>query len=67
MKPLDRIVNFGGEIMIYAEMIAQLRLIAQASGHPNPQALVDRYLQGFDHDRGRDRGNDCTIPSCSNI
>lgn len=64
---LDRMVIFGGKTMTYGEMVKQLREIAQASGHPNPQALVDRYLQGFDHGRGRDRGNDCTAPSCRNI
>ncbi len=52
MKALDRMVNFGGETMTYGEMVKQLHSIAEASGHPDPQVLVSRYLQGFDRSCG---------------
>jgi hypothetical protein len=45
---LKQPVNYGGLIVTRGEMIADLTRIAEASGHPNPQALVSRYMQGFE-------------------
>ncbi len=39
-------VVYGGEAMSRGKMIADLQRVAQASGHPNPQACVDAYLRG---------------------
>jgi hypothetical protein len=44
---LEHIVSFGGERMTYGEMIRRLQQTARATGHPKPQLLVDRYLQGW--------------------
>jgi hypothetical protein len=45
---LEHIVTFGGERMTRGEMIRRLQQTARATGHPNPQILVDRYLQGWE-------------------
>ena len=45
---LEHIVSFGGERMTYGEMIRRLQQTARATGHPKPQLLVDRYLQGWE-------------------
>lgn len=47
-KHLQHIVNFGGERMSRGEMIRRLQETAKATGHPTPQLLVDRYLQGWE-------------------
>jgi len=45
---LEHIVSFGGERMTYGEMIRRLQQTASVTGHPKPQLLVDRYLQGWE-------------------
>jgi hypothetical protein len=45
---LEHIVSFGGERMTRGEMIRHLHQTARATGHLNPQLLVDRYLQGWE-------------------
>jgi hypothetical protein len=45
---LQHIVNFSGERMTRGEMIRRLQETARATGHPRPQLLVDRYLQGWE-------------------
>jgi len=47
-KYLQHVVTFGGERMTRGEMIRRLQKTAKTSGHPNPQLLVDRYLQGWE-------------------
>lgn len=47
-KYLQHIVTFGGERMMRGEMIRRLERTARATGHPHPQVLVDRYLQGWE-------------------
>jgi hypothetical protein len=44
---LSQPVNYGGATVTRGEMITDLERIAAESGHPNPQMLVDRYLQGM--------------------
>jgi hypothetical protein len=39
-------VCYGGLMVTRGEMIADLQETARASGHPNPQALVNAYLAG---------------------
>jgi hypothetical protein len=43
---LNEIVNFGGLMVSRGEMIQELTKDAKASGHPNPQGLVNMYLAG---------------------
>lgn len=43
---LNQPVVYGGLVTTRGEMIADLTRIAEASGHPNPHALVSRYMQG---------------------
>jgi hypothetical protein len=43
---MNQPVNYGGLIVTRGEMIADLTRIAEQSGHPNPQALISRYMQG---------------------
>lgn len=43
---LNQHVNYGGIVVTRGEMIADLARIAEAIGHPDPQALVSRYMQG---------------------
>jgi len=45
---MQHLVFFGGEQMTRAEMVSRLQQTARATGHSNPQALVDRYLQGWE-------------------
>ena len=47
-KYLQHIVTFGGERMTRGAMIRSLQKTARATGHANPQLLVDRYLQGWE-------------------
>ena len=47
-KYLQHIVTYGGERMTRGKMIRRLQKTARATGHPNPQVLVDRYLQGWE-------------------
>lgn len=51
----DEIVTFGGEEMPRGRMIARLQECAKSTGHPNPQLLVDRYLQGFEQSERNSR------------
>jgi len=44
----SEMVNYGGLMVTRGEMIADLQQCARSSGHPNPDALVSRYLQGHD-------------------
>jgi hypothetical protein len=45
---MNQAVVYGGLLVTRGAMIADLARIAEASGHPNPQALVSRYMQGFE-------------------
>ena len=45
---LRHIVTFGGERTSRGEMIRRLEKTARATGHPSPQVLVGRYLQGWE-------------------
>lgn len=43
---LQELVDYGGQTVTRGAMIRDLQKVAASTGHPNPQALVDRYLQG---------------------
>lgn len=45
---MNQPVNYGGLIVTRGEMLTDLTRIAESSGHPNPQALVSRYMQGME-------------------
>lgn len=45
---LNQTVVYGGLVMSRGDMIADLQRMAKLTGHPNPDALVARYMQGWE-------------------